>query len=190
MAEASSDRDLLFGILALQMDFITRDAFISAMSTCSREKDKSLGRVLRSQGALTEDDDELLDSLVRRLMEKHGNDARRSISAVTTVSAIREDLEKIRNHDLSSTLDFTSNATEQTEQGPDATMPHSAESARFGGSRFQLIQFHARGGLGEVWVARDVELNRDVALKRIQEPKADYAGTMGAFCLRSPLITC
>ena len=173
MAEASSDRDLLFGILALQMDFITRDAFISAMSTCSREKDKSLGRVLRSQGALTEDDDELLDSLVRRLMEKHGNDARRSISAVTTVSAIREDLEKIRNHDLSSTLDFTSNATKQTEQGPDATMPHSAESARFGGSRFQLIQFHARGGLGEVWVARDVELNRDVALKRIQEPKAD-----------------
>ena len=173
MAESSTDRDLLFGILALQMNFITRDSLISAMSTCSHEKEKPLGHVLRSQGALTEDDDKLLDSLVRRLMMKHDNDARLSLSALTTVSAIRENLEKIRNHDLSSTAEFTPNAADPTEQAPEATMPGTVGAARLAGTRFRLVQFHARGGLGEVWVAQDVELNREVALKRIQDKHAD-----------------
>jgi serine/threonine-protein kinase len=35
-------------------------------------------------------------------------------------------------------------------------------------SRYQTIKAHARGGLGEVFVARDLELGRTVALKEIQ----------------------
>jgi eukaryotic-like serine/threonine-protein kinase len=173
MAESNADRDLLFGILALQMGFITRDALISAMGTCANEKDKSVGQALKSQGALAEEDDQLLDSLVRRLMEKHDNNARKSLAAVTTVSAIQDDRAKIRNHDLRSTIDYAPNAAEETEKAPDATMPETADATRVGGTRFRLLNFHARGGLGEVWVARDVELNREVALKRIQEKHAD-----------------
>ena len=173
MSEISTDRDLLFGFLALQMGFITRDALETGLNTCATEKDKSLAQVLQSQGALTEDDDQLLDALVRRLMEKHNNNARTSLAAVTTVSAIQDDLAKIRNHDLSSTIDYAPNAAEETEKAPDAIMPETADATRVGGTRFRLVNFYARGGLGEVWVARDDELNREVALKRIQEKHAD-----------------
>jgi serine/threonine-protein kinase len=35
--------------------------------------------------------------------------------------------------------------------------------------RYRIVRLHAKGGLGEVFVADDMELNRQVALKRMQE---------------------
>jgi serine/threonine-protein kinase len=40
------------------------------------------------------------------------------------------------------------------------------------GNRFRILRFHAEGALGEVFVARDDELHRDVALKRIKPEHA------------------
>src|SRR5690349_17084467 len=91
MAQSDADRNLLYGLLALQMDLIAPDALVTAMSTWVSEKDKSLGQALVSQGALAEDNDALLESLVRRLMEKHDNHVRRSLAAVATAAAIRRD---------------------------------------------------------------------------------------------------
>src|SRR5450432_1785558 len=44
MPKSTTDRNLLFGILALQMDFISRDALIVAMNAWVLEKSKPLGR--------------------------------------------------------------------------------------------------------------------------------------------------
>ena len=46
MAHSNADRNLLFGILALQLDFIARDALIAAMHAWVLEKSKPLGQVL------------------------------------------------------------------------------------------------------------------------------------------------
>jgi serine/threonine-protein kinase len=40
------------------------------------------------------------------------------------------------------------------------------------GVRFRILRFHDRGGLGEVFIAEDEELHREVALKQIREPHA------------------
>src|SRR5262245_65353429 len=52
MSQAASDRNLLFGILALQMDFISRDALVAAMHAWVLDKQKSLGGILVACGAL------------------------------------------------------------------------------------------------------------------------------------------
>jgi serine/threonine protein kinase/tetratricopeptide (TPR) repeat protein len=52
-----------------------------------------------------------------------------------------------------------------TGAGPVAVLP--------GGVRYRPVRFHARGGLGEVFVARDEEVHREVALKRMQPRHAD-----------------
>src|SRR5271165_3464949 len=106
MAQSTTHRNLLFAFLALQMDFITRDALITAMDTWVLEKDQPLGQVLQSQGALAKEDDRLLDSLVRRLLEKHGDDAQWSLAAVSATSGLREVLEQIGDPELSLAAGF------------------------------------------------------------------------------------
>ncbi|SIO59279.1 WD40 repeat [Singulisphaera sp. GP187] len=54
--------------------------------------------------------------------------------------------------------------------------------------RYVLIRAHARGGLGEVFVARDKELGREVALKAIQERLADDPANRARF-IREAEIT-
>src|SRR5262245_18656914 len=52
MPSPAADRNLLFGILALQMDFVSRDALIAGMHAWVLDKTKPLGQILADQGAL------------------------------------------------------------------------------------------------------------------------------------------
>ena len=51
MAQADADRNLLIGILALQIDFVSREALIAAVSAWVRDKQKPLSQILVDQGA-------------------------------------------------------------------------------------------------------------------------------------------
>src|SRR5262249_54537867 len=91
----ASDRNLLFGILALQMDFIGRDALIAAMGAWILDKAKSLGQILQGQGALAEDERAALETLVDKHLRKHGGDPERSLASVESadaVGSVREEL--------------------------------------------------------------------------------------------------
>jgi tetratricopeptide (TPR) repeat protein/tRNA A-37 threonylcarbamoyl transferase component Bud32 len=56
-----------------------------------------------------------------------------------------------------------------------------------GNQRYNPLRFHAQGGLGEVLVAHDEELRRDVALKRIQPPYADNAENRRRFLIEAEI---
>ena len=72
MSPAQSDRNLLFGILAVQMDFIGRDTLVAGMHAWVLDKGKPLGQVLREQGALSEEHLGLLGALVEAHVRRHG----------------------------------------------------------------------------------------------------------------------
>ena len=59
------------------------------------------------------------------------------------------------------------------------SLPSSTEQ-----QRFELIRQHAKGGIGQVWVARDRELQREVALKEIQPRYADERTSGRGSCSR------
>jgi hypothetical protein len=53
--------------------------------------------------------------------------------------------------------------------------------------RFRVLRPHAKGGLGEVFVARDEELHREVALKEIQGRHADDAHSRARFLVEAEI---
>lgn len=53
------------------------------------------------------------------------------------------------------------------------------------GLRFRVVRKHARGGLGEVFIAEDQELHREVALKQIQSQFADDVDSRTRFVLEA-----
>src|SRR5262249_45662734 len=64
-----------------------------------------------------------------------------------------------------------------SERDSGATAPihgSTVGTATSAGARFRILHLHDRGGLGNVYLARDLELNRDVALKEIQDRFADH----------------
>jgi tetratricopeptide (TPR) repeat protein/tRNA A-37 threonylcarbamoyl transferase component Bud32 len=74
------------------------------------------------------------------------------------------------------------------EAAPDASPASSPLSMpTSSGRRFRILRHHVRGGLGEVYVARDEELHREVALKEIQDRHADDPQSRSRFVLEAEI---
>jgi formylglycine-generating enzyme required for sulfatase activity/tRNA A-37 threonylcarbamoyl transferase component Bud32 len=176
----AADRNLLFGILALQMDFVSRDALIAAMNAWVLEKTRPLGQVLVGHQALRPEKRELLEALVQAHLEMHGNDPEQSLAAVSSLRSVRQDLQQIADADVQASLVHV--AAVPPLPDPDATRADTAAPATH---RFPKLRPHARGALGAVFVARDEELHREVALKEIQGRHADNPESRTRFLLEA-----
>ena len=75
MSSAPTDRNLLAGILALQMDFIDRDQLVAAMNAWVLDKQQHLEQHLVKQGAIDQETHGLLSALVTRHLKQHAKAA-------------------------------------------------------------------------------------------------------------------
>src|SRR5438552_1100507 len=96
--------NLLFGILALQMDFISREALVAAMHAWVLAKDKPLGEILVEQKALAPDRRTLLEALVQEHLKQHENAPEKSLAAVSSLGPVREDLRRLADPDVQASL--------------------------------------------------------------------------------------
>src|SRR5947208_792265 len=100
----SAERNLLFGILALQMDVIGRDALIAGMHAWMLDKAKPLGQILVEQQALTATARDKLEAVVELHLEVHGGDVQKSLAAVSSIASLRQELEQVGDAELHASL--------------------------------------------------------------------------------------
>ena len=181
MAQEFADRNLLFGILAVQMDFISRNALINGLNSWVLNKGRPLGSLLVEQGQLTPERLQLLDALVQEHLRAHGNDAQHSLAAVASLASLRSELATLSDADLQASL----RATASAPTGEPATTDYRSFANQGTGQRYRILRPHAQGGIGVVFVAEDLELHREVALKEIQPDSADDPYSRARFLLEA-----
>jgi serine/threonine-protein kinase len=182
----SADRNLLFGVIALQLEFINNDALIEAMNAWAKDNSKPIGDILLARQKLSAAQLRGLNRLVELHLAGHGNDTRRSIASVSTPESLTSLLDGITDPALQNslqTMTVTADATPDTEE-----QPAKAERATNGSPcRYRVVRSHARGGLGEIFIAEDTELHREVALKEIQAQRAHERSSRARFILEAEI---
>jgi hypothetical protein len=114
---ASADRNLLFGILALQMDFITRDQLVEGMNAWVLAKERPLGELLVVRKTLSAARRILLDSLVQEHIAQHGNDPLKSLAALASVTPIKKELQSIADGDVQQSIAWLDATTTVGDSG-------------------------------------------------------------------------
>src|SRR5262249_24894898 len=155
--------------------FIDQEALLATFRAWTIDKGRSLGDLLVERGALSGQRHALLSALVDEHVRAHGGDPQQSLATLSTIGSARAGLAMLDDVDLQARLARVGVARAPSgdvdrDLDTRASMVGTPSSS---GVRFRILRPHAKGGLGQVFVARDEELNREVALKEIQDRHAD-----------------
>jgi serine/threonine-protein kinase len=180
----AADRDLLFGLLALQNGLIDQGRLVAAFQAWTLDKSRSLADHLVARGDLDPDQRQGVEAMVGLHLKKHDGDAGRSLAAVAAGRSTRESLAALGDPEIEHTLTHLASGSDGDAE---CTASYAVGSATSDGLRFRVLRPHARGGLGAVFVALDAELHREVALKQILDQHADDATSRARFLLEAEI---
>jgi len=114
--------NLLLGLLALQNHFIDRDTLVGAFDSWIADRSRGLGQVLLERGALSPMRRQLLDALVEEHIRIHGDDPEKSLAALSSIGAVRDDLSRVADPEVQDSLAHVP-AMSSDEHDPTAPQP-------------------------------------------------------------------
>jgi serine/threonine protein kinase len=180
---ASSDHNLLFGVLAWQNGLIAESQLLSGLKAWSFEKTTPLGQHLVREGAISPSLCERLNRMVTDHIALFEGDPAQSLHALSSVSAV-----SARIRDAVSDDELHVSLTHLPGDAAPLTQTFIVDHARKEMERFQILREYARGGLGRVSIALDSQLNREVVVKEIRSERCHDPESQSRF-LREAEIT-
>lgn len=181
--------NLLTGILALQNGFIDHVALIAAIRAWAADRSRGVAQILAAEGKLDARQVTLLEALAEEHRNLHGDDLQKSLAAFGSLTSVMRavagmgdpEIEAGLTIDPESTIADGEATTAHNDAPGDAAGPGPGHT--WSASRFEVLSFHNAGMLGKVFIALDRELNRNVALKEIQEKHAHHRVNRDQFVL-------
>ena len=178
-----TDRNLLFGVLAFQDEYIDLAQLAAICRAWASDKSRSIPQLLVERQWLSEQGRDELERKVERKLKRFVGDVHATLGAVAD-GAVRDVLKQVHDPDLSESLPSWPDSGHilmetlvPDPQSPDKTV-----------SRYTLTHLHGKGGIGQVWLAYDKQLNREVALKELRPERSRNPDVWRRF-LREAQIT-
>ena len=179
-----TERNLLYGILTWRAGLVSRDDLLRAVEGWAHDPNRPLGDVMVDSQILAAERRPVVDQLLDEHLARHAGDAAACLASLDEAAELREELGRIVQDNGSRTLPQLSGTLPAAATPPD-DQSASDETAAASAMRFRILRPHAKGALGEVFVARDDELNREVALKRIRDHHVDTPQNRARFLLEA-----
>lgn len=158
------DKNLLFGVMAVQLKKVASRQFTEAAEACAKEPKQDIGAYLVASGAMSEADRALIQGLVEEALHRNAGDPDATLDALggdPLVDATFKD-------------DTFKDATARPAQAA-ATVAGSASSAAL--EQIPAVQEHpgryanprefSSGGMGRILLVLDRHFGREVALKEL-----------------------
>ena len=162
------EQHLLFAVLAFERELLDLQQLTSAVRAWSSDKSGTLADLLVERGWVTAEERSSLEKQAERKLAKHQNDPRVTLNAATrgdVCDALRNDVD---DNDVQQSLSsWPSGAPVLIE-----TIEQTQDESKRPKSRYTWVSEVGAGGLGKVWLARDNDLSREVALKEIKPGSA------------------
>ncbi|MEI8368226.1 MAG: serine/threonine-protein kinase [Planctomycetia bacterium] len=171
-------RGLLCAIFAIHLNYITRNQLAAAIAEWIREPARPIAEILVAQKAIDQRTREIVEDVVARHLEQHQGDVEQSLANLDAKGLIPPELASVLGGSLTSAARPPASAG---AEGDETSAPVSLASYASGGTRYRVLGPQERGGMGEVFVARDLELGRKVLLKQLPDRHADDPGHRASF---------
>jgi hypothetical protein len=114
---AAADRDLLFGLLALQNGLIGQVQLVAAFQAWTLDKGRPLAEHLVAMGHLDAADRDAVGALVARHVKKHRGSAEQSLAAIPARPSTCASLARLGDPDVEATLSHRTGSGPSTRDG-------------------------------------------------------------------------
>lgn len=185
----ASTRGKLFAAFARRLEYVTDGQLSLACQAQRRDPSRGLVDILLAQGAIDARNRGLIEEAVESQLAAHAGDVEACFAAIHDKGWVPAVLFADGSDAPMATGAPTGPepASPAWEAGDADALTETVTLGSYtsGGSRYELLERKFTGGMGEVWLARDRELNREVLLKQVLPQLAENVRNRGRFLLEA-----